>query len=68
MPLGNTANIIMLLLIVLIYMLPTLIAFGREHPHRQDIIVVNLLLGWTLIGWIAVFLWALLTRTEEEPV
>jgi uncharacterized membrane protein len=64
---GNTTNIIMLLLVVLIYMLPTLIAFGREHPRRQDLAVVNILLGWTLIGWVAVFLWALLAETEDEP-
>jgi uncharacterized membrane protein len=66
--LGNTTNIIMLVLIVLIYMLPTLIAFGREHPRRQDVAVLNILLGWTLIGWFVVFLWALLTRVEDQPV
>jgi hypothetical protein len=65
--LDSTTNIIMLILVVVIYMLPTLIAFGREHPRRHDIIVVNILLGWTLIGWIAVFLWASLTRIEDQP-
>ena len=64
--LDNTLSIIVLLLIVLIYMLPTFIAFGREHPRRQDIAVVNILLGWTLIGWIGVFLWASLTRVPER--
>jgi hypothetical protein len=64
---GSTATILMLLAIVVIYMLPTLIAFGREHPRRQDIAVLNILFGWTLIGWIAVFLWASLVRIEEEP-
>jgi hypothetical protein len=66
--LDSTETIIMLLLSVLIYLLPTLIAFGREHPRRQDIAVVNILLGWTLIGWIAVFLWASLTRVEDQPI
>ena len=64
--LGNTTTILMVLAIVLIYMLPTLIAFGREHPRRQDVALVNILLGWTLIGWIAVFLWASLTHVESE--
>ena len=63
---GSTATILMLLIIVLIYMLPTLIAFGREHPRRQDVAVVNILFGWTLIGWIAAFLWASLTHVENE--
>jgi hypothetical protein len=48
-------------------MLPTFIAFGRAHPKRQDIAVVNILLGWTLIGWIGVFLWALLVQVEDQP-
>jgi hypothetical protein len=63
---GSTATILMLLVIILIYMLPTLIAFGREHPRRQDIAVVNIILGWTLIGWIAAFLWASLAHVENE--
>lgn len=63
---GNTTNILVLVAIVLLYMLPSLIAFGREHPRRQDIAVINILLGWTLIGWIAVFLWAALAQTGDE--
>jgi hypothetical protein len=31
-----------------------------DHPRRQPLALVNILFGWTLIGWIAVFLWALL--------
>jgi hypothetical protein len=64
--LSNTVTVVVLLLIALLYMLPTLIAFGREHPRRQDIAVINILLGWTLIVWIVVFLWASLTRVERE--
>jgi uncharacterized membrane protein len=64
--LGNTTTILMLLAIVVLYMLPTFIAFGREHPRRQDVALVNILLGWTLIGWIGVFLWASLAHVESE--
>jgi hypothetical protein len=65
--LDNTITVILLMLTLLIYMLPTLIAFSREHPHRTELAVVNIFLGWTLIGWIAVFLWAALARVEEQP-
>ena len=64
--LSSTTTILMLMAIVVLYMLPTLIAFGREHPHRQDLAVVNILLGWTLIGWVGAFLWAMLVHTEDE--
>jgi uncharacterized membrane protein len=63
---GSTATILMLMAIVLIYMLPTFIAFGREHPRRQDVAVVNIILGWTLIGWLVAFLWATLAETPDE--
>jgi hypothetical protein len=66
--LSNTLTVVMLLLIALLYMLPTLIAFGREHPRRDAIAVINILLGWTLIVWIGVFLWASLVRVEREFV
>jgi Superinfection immunity protein len=66
--LGSTSTILMLLAIGLIYMLPTLIAFGREHPRRQDITVLNIVLGWTLIGWFVAFFWASLTHVEDQPV
>jgi hypothetical protein len=65
---GSTSTILMLIVVIVIYILPTLIAFGREHPHRQDLLVLNLLLGWTLIGWVGVFLWATLARAEDTAI
>ncbi|HEX5319333.1 MAG TPA: superinfection immunity protein [Stellaceae bacterium] len=51
---------VILAVIVLLYILPTILAYGRDHPHRQSLALVNILFGWTLIGWVGVFLWALL--------
>jgi hypothetical protein len=62
----STVTVILLAIIVLIYMLPTLIAFGREHPHRGFILILNLIFGWTLLGWILIFLWAALGRVEAD--
>jgi Ca2+/H+ antiporter len=65
--LDSTATVIILIVVLIIYMLPTLIAYGREHPRRQELTVINIFLGWTLIGWLAVFLWAALARVEDQP-
>ena len=46
------------LLAVLIALLPTLIAFRRAHTRRIEITFLNLLTGWTGIGWIVALLWA----------
>ena len=62
----STVTVILLAIIVLIYLLPTLIAFGREHPQRGLILILNLIFGWTLLGWILIFLWAALGRSEPE--
>jgi len=64
----STTIVLVLLVVLLIYLLPTLIAYGREHRRRQDVAIFNILLGWTLIGWFVIFLWAALGHVEEEPI
>jgi hypothetical protein len=41
---------------VLLYFLPTLIA--RDKPQALAVFLVNLLLGWTVIGWFVALIWA----------
>ena len=57
-----------LLIIILLglYFLPTGVAFAREHQARFRILVVNILVGWTVLGWIAVGFWAF-CRAAEGP-
>ncbi|NNN12591.1 MAG: superinfection immunity protein [Acidimicrobiaceae bacterium] len=33
------------------YFLPTIIAFSRRVPNSVSVLVINIFLGWTLIGW-----------------
>ena len=47
-------------LISIVYFIPTMVAFERVHPHRIPILVINLLLGFTLIGWVVAMVWAVL--------
>lgn len=46
------------------YMLPTYVAVFRGHHQRMAICALNLLLGWTILGWIAALVWSL-TATRE---
>jgi hypothetical protein len=44
----------------LIYFLPTLIARARHRIFSLPVIgLVNLLVGWTVVGWIALLVWVL---------
>jgi hypothetical protein len=49
-----------LLLLALLYFLPTILASRRGH-EITGVLLLNLFFGWTVIGWIALFLWALLS-------
>ncbi|QGH79707.1 hypothetical protein SEA_ANON_36 [Gordonia phage Anon] len=41
-----------LLLMLALYLAPSLVAEIRKVPSKGSVIVVNVLLGWTVIGWI----------------
>ena len=62
----HTVTVVELLLIAIIYLLPTFIAYARDIPARQTITVLNIILGWTLIVWIVLFLWAMSAETAPE--
>ena len=56
-------TILELLLIVLIfafYFLPTLIAFLRQHKNKLAIFLLNLTLGWTVLGWVVSLVWSVM--------
>jgi Superinfection immunity protein len=42
----------------LFYFLPTIIAFARSKRDAMSIFLLNLFLGWTLIGWVVALVWA----------
>jgi Superinfection immunity protein len=48
-----------------VYLIPTLVARSQEHHQLYAIGVLNLLLGWTLVGWIGALVWA---SKREEPL
>ena len=45
-----------LILSMLLYFLPTII--GRDKADAMGIFLVNLLFGWTVIGWFVALIWA----------
>jgi len=50
-----------LILLTLIYFLPTIVAANRGHGIA-GILLLNFFLGWTGIGWLVLLLWALISR------
>ena len=48
----------MIILVLAFYFLPAIIAYARKKKNKGAILTTNLLLGWTLIGWIIPLIWA----------
>ena len=42
----------------ILYFIPSLVA-GGGHRNFMAISMLNLLLGWTLLGWVGALVWAL---------
>ncbi len=49
---------------LLFYFGPTFVAAGRYHRNVAAICALNLLLGWTFIGWVAALVWSLTANTK----
>jgi hypothetical protein len=43
---------------IALYLLPTIIAVAKGKRNILGIVLVNVLLGWTFIGWIIALVWA----------
>ncbi|WAP61813.1 superinfection immunity protein [Pseudomonas fortuita] len=55
-----------LISVPLLYMLPTIEAKLRGHTNIASIALVNLFLGWSLIGWVVALVWAF-KKPETAP-
>jgi len=52
---GGAGGFLVLALIGLFYFLPSIVAYQRHNLNSGGVLVVNLLLGWTFLGWIIAF-------------
>ena len=43
---------------IVIYLIPSIIAFRRDTASRWVIFLVNVFLGWTLLIWLVTLIWA----------
>jgi len=44
---------------MVLYCLPSIIAYRKDSPAKVKILLINLILGWTVIGWLWALLWSL---------
>jgi hypothetical protein len=50
------------------YMLPTLIAIKRHHRRAFSVAVLDILLGWTIVGWAIALIWSWTDAANSKGV
>lgn len=52
--------------IIVIYFAPYINALLRKHNNLTPIALINLVLGWTLIGWFGALVWSYTDNTNAR--
>jgi hypothetical protein len=55
------------LLVLILYFIPAIVASCRGHHNSGAIFALNLLLGWTFVGWVGALVWSL-TATQTQAL
>ena len=55
-----------LMIMFFIYFLPAFISILRRHRDIMAITFLNLLAGWTFIGWLIAFIWSVKAFDRKE--
>ena len=62
---GTVLSLIFLVIFVL-YFIPAIVALKRDHPSKGGIIVLNIFLGWTFIGWVVSLAWSFSSTGRQQ--
>lgn len=54
-----------IVLSIAVYFFPWIIAANRNHHQRSSIVLLNVFLGWTFLGWLGALIWAV---GETKPI
>lgn len=61
-PLGILGVLLMIAMMIggaAVYFIPTFIALARRQKNLLSIFILNLFLGWSVVGWVIALVWAL---------
>jgi hypothetical protein len=61
-------HVIAFVVLIFGYLLPSALALYRNSTATGWITALNILLGWTLFGWIIALGWAASGKTRVQPV
>jgi hypothetical protein len=65
---GSAVMMTFLMILFMMYWLPTLVAIVRHTPSALGVAALNFFLGWTVIGWIMALVWALAAGPAQQVI
>lgn len=60
-------GILLLVISIILYLLPGIIASVRAHKNSTAIWVLTVILGWTGLGWVVALVWSF-TNQNDRPL
>jgi hypothetical protein len=54
------------MIIIFVYFIPGTIAVARNHKHTAAVVLVNLLFGWTFLGWAIALIWSVMNQRDSR--
>lgn len=51
-----------------LYFVPSIVAIARNHRNGVPIGLLNIFLGWTVLGWVIALIWAFTTNVEPPKM
>lgn len=61
----SPAIIVPVILVALLYFVPSFVAFKSNHTNRKAILILNIFLGWTFIGWVIALIWSVMNQKKQ---
>jgi Superinfection immunity protein len=54
-------------LAALVYFVPSFVAVSRCHQNTSAILILNIFLGWSFVGWVIALVWSFTEVKRREP-
>ena len=55
-----------MMFVIIFYFVPAVVALMRSHNNTLAITALNLLLGWTFLGWVVALVWSLTANVQKK--
>ena len=56
--------ILLVFIFLLVYFMPSIIAYHNKRKNKSAILILNLFLGFTFIGWVIALVWSVMENKD----